>query len=121
MGRSCNHKFKKGDQEMTSICRDPKYGPIFGDCDNAGGKCDILIIDNSDTTQGCFASCTNCFVAPSNLKSVDYDSFLAGQYKGWLKTEIKVFQVTPKLYIYNPFAKKYNPFTQRLSINTQII
>jgi hypothetical protein len=92
MGFSCSHKFMSKNI-MIAICGDPGYGPIFGGRNKFGGQHDICIIDKSDTTHGSYASCTYCFVAPSNLNLKDFDSFLAGSYKGWLTAEIEIFQI----------------------------
>jgi BTB/POZ domain-containing protein KCTD9 len=92
MGLSCNHEFMSKNNKIA-ICGYPSYGAIFGGCDSSGGQHDICIIDKSDAAHGSYASCTNCFVAPSNLNLKDFDSFLAGSYKGWLTAEIEVFKI----------------------------
>ncbi len=95
-GVSFKDKFiiKKCD-DKNALYGDARYGPIFGGFFGPWYKdCDILIENNSNTTNGSFCEFGTSFRLPDGCKfTTNSRDFFAGSFDQWTTTEIEVYQL----------------------------
>ncbi len=87
-GTSNNHKLPIIKAEKA-IYGGPGYGPLFGD------GSDIRIIDRSDIKVDSYSNLGYSYQCPPGYSygTENTKCFLAGNYNGWLTTEIEVYEL----------------------------
>jgi hypothetical protein len=88
-----SNKFNIKTVEKT-FYRNTCYGPAFG------GGCDIYICNGSNVHMYSYSNFGDSYDIPDGYRfeSVEAKCYLAGNYNGWLATEIKVYQIIEYIF-----------------------